>query len=238
MGRFAPKHPEELRELIGHAIANGAKATIVHQQLADGRFPGWDKPAQVPVPTIRHYGQKERKKRAAKTVRPEANDSPKRAVDNLARLLLSAAMEGLEQARPGIDSDPKALKDWADALKGINALVSDTARTEDDKKPSKRRREPVPSDALSQKLLAKGTTTESATSHANGHDTTNQPTTPTPTELDQPSGGVAAQASDFEVPELVEPVGSPAAGNPATVGVSPANTGPFGTGAWHDQAND
>lgn len=144
MGRFAQKHPQELTALVGNAVANGQTAALTQRQLAAGTLQGWPEPYEMPLETVRYYGTQERKRRLSKAVTPEARENPKKAVDDLARLLLSAAQRGLESARPGIDDDPKALKEWGDALKTINTLVSDTAQTDKGNgKPKTKRREPV-----------------------------------------------------------------------------------------------
>lgn len=149
MSGFTNKHPTDLTKLVGVAVANGATAARVRAQLADGTFNGWPTTYDMPLETVRYYGKREKQRRAGKTITPEARENPKRAVDDLARLLLSAAQKGLERARPSIDTDPKALKEWGDALKTINSLVSDTAR---ETKPAKRSK--TPQDPLTARLTS------------------------------------------------------------------------------------
>lgn len=195
MGRFAEKHPRELTALVGQAIANGATTADVRRQLADGTFHGWPNAYDMPLETVRYYGKKERRKRAATTVSKEAKEAPKQEVDRLARLLLSGAQAGLTAARPTIDHDPKALKEWADALKAINALVSDTSQPD---KPKKGKREPVPNDPLSTALLTadKTTTNINQTNGPNTRHTSNHDNTHTD------SGGVAVPGSATSIIEV------------------------------------
>lgn len=149
MGAFTNKHPVELTQLIGTAIANGASTAQVHRDLSAGTFQGWNAPYPMPLETVRAYGKKERNRRTSKTITPEVRDNPKKVVDDLARLLLSKAQRGAEAAA---NNDPKALKDWGDALKTLSALVSDQGNA----KPSGKRTKP-PTDLLTQRLTAQPT---------------------------------------------------------------------------------
>lgn len=190
MGRFAQKHPEELTRLIGEACANGLTANKARQQLAAGVFPNWAGTYEIPLETVRYYARQERKRRQRTTVSNEARQDPKGEVDRLARLLLSAAQRGLELARPDIDTDPKALKEWGEALKTINGLVSDTSQRD---KPPKRAKQPVSKDPLSTRLLAAQKTEGEKTPTV---DTDAIDPTSTPNHEPNNGGGVPAQAPD------------------------------------------
>ncbi len=206
MGRFTPKHPQDLTQLVGNAVANGLKPPDVQRQLAAGTFPGWRNPYDMPLETVRYYGRQEKRQRARKTVTTEALQNPKREVDRLARLLLSAAQMGLEQARPDIDSDPKALKEWGDALKTINQLVSDTAQDDTDKPSRAKVKAAKPTDPLSARLLAaetpsphqEDTTQRDGTQQERDTAPTTTPPTNTPHQPHHTSG-VPAAAPDRPV---------------------------------------
>lgn len=188
MGRFANKHPKELTELVATAVANGMTAAETQRQLAAGSLPGWPEAYEMPLETVRYYGKKERAKRAAGTVTPEAQANPKREVDRLARLLLSAAQTGLQAARPQIDKNPKALKEWGEALKVINSLVSDTSEPDGKKGKTK---QPVPPDPLTARLTSPPADRQDQTEK--GKTTPTSPTVPH-TAPTPDSGGVAAEA--------------------------------------------
>ena len=150
MGRFAEKHPRELCEIVGRAIANGQSAAETHRQLAAGTLAGWQGAYQMPLETVRYYGKQYKRKRQAQTIAPEAANNPKGEVDRLARLLLTAAQRGVEQSVARTEPDRKALKEWADALKGIQALVSDS----EPDRPSTSRKPKAPSDPLTAALTS------------------------------------------------------------------------------------
>lgn len=193
MGRFAKKHPTDLTELVGNAIANGSTPARVYRDLQAGTFPGWTGAYDMPLETVRYYGKREKTERAVKTISPTVRASPVKAVDDLARLLLSAAERGLASARPGIDKDPKALKEWGDALKTIRQLVSEGAMVD---KPSRGKPRPV-SDPLSATLAAAARETVPNTPSSEGTDSNvgsanaNQPTnTDLPPSAGLPQGSI------------------------------------------------
>lgn len=200
MGRFAPKHPAELQELVGTAQANGQSAVETCRQLKTGRLAGWPQPYDMPLETVRYYGKRARQARRRKTVSPEVAENAKTEVDRLARLLLTAATRGVEEVIGKHDQDPKPLKDWGETLKVLQALVTDQAVDPSDKR-GKRKRQPAPTDPLSARLLSSSTekdkTTEngtSATPTANGTHTDKPNGQPTPNGDNH--GGVPARATD------------------------------------------
>lgn len=123
MPKFAPTHPDAVKAAIGTEALRGTNVPTIVRKLANGTLTGYNRPYVIPLETARYYSKQAKRRNQASRVTELAGGDPSRAIDHLARQLLSEAELGIKEVREAKHRDPEATKRWADVLKGLAPLL-------------------------------------------------------------------------------------------------------------------
>lgn len=145
MGRLTPTHPQHVKEAIGQAALAGQSAASIRLALAAGTLEDGLEAYEMPASTVAYYCRAARSRARQSVVSRLAAGDAAKAVDHLARQLLTEAELGIAQARQGKRRDPESVKRWADVLRVVRPLLVAEAAT-----PARPKR---PTDPLTRKLL-------------------------------------------------------------------------------------
>jgi hypothetical protein len=191
MGNKAPEHPQEVKDAIYGAVKRRLNAAEVHRQLNAGHLLEYKTPYPMPLSTVQYYCRQARRRQAQQTVSKLAAGDPSHAIDHLARQLITEAELGITELRQAKARSPEKAKKWGELLRILSPLVRPGEADDNGRKP---KRQPVPTDPLSRRLLAAENTGEAENDTSTTQHQDTAPTTEPDNHTNTPGGGVPAQA--------------------------------------------